>query len=342
MRLPELCTHRSEDWRQFADRLIRECQQSGEPLEKLRIIFVWLSTHVKYDDESLKPGCRKLQGCEKNISEEQRDAAMTAILQNGEAVCAGYAWMFKRMAEHVGVNEVRYVAGTTKMLKACKNELSDEVFSTHAWNVVIIPNHQPFMVDATWFQTDAGIALTNEFWKVKPFWFIHQFFPHEVANQCLQPSWTLQQFANAPNYWPAYFSLGVTLIDNDSHFAHYLLYPMKGDKLPLKFMVGEASPAREAMLQATHSKTVEELTNQGGSIWKTVCSPRLKTLNTGLADLSAPAVEYRLCAIEIDFAPPHDARFSRYRLRANDARGHFPIILEFLAKYTMNDESEDA
>jgi len=172
--------------------------------------------------------------------------------------------MFKCMAEHVGVNEVRYVSGVTKMLKVCKNNISDEHYSTHAINVVNVPginNGQPFMVDCTWSQVDND-QINNEFWQVKPFWFIHNFFPTKSVDQCLHPTWSMEQFASAPNYFPAKFRLQVNFLDSESHFANYFMFVNRGDRIPLKFMVSDGSPATTFLQRVSHGESIQDLLNE--------------------------------------------------------------------------------
>jgi len=126
-------------------------------------------------------------------------------------------------------------------------------------------------------------------------------------------------------------------MDNQQHFANYLLHLSSGDTLPLKLMAEGTSPVRMAILEAVHGITVNDLTNQEikkqGKHWTRVFEENFKPLSTVVADPGTPDSTYKFLHQTIHFTPPRDHLFSRYRLWANDERGELSLVFEFIVRY---------
>lgn len=76
------------------DSLISYVKSLTNDVDKLFAIFLWESTNIKYDVDSLLTG-------------EQRDKSLEIIFQNKAAVCEGYCLFFREMAQRTGVNSKR-------------------------------------------------------------------------------------------------------------------------------------------------------------------------------------------------------------------------------------------
>lgn len=97
---------------------------TGTDAEKVTQINNWLVNNVSYD---------------MSISFPDRDNIYGPVMK-GKAICSGYSYAFKYMADLAGLNAI-YVTG-----KAYDPEISD--FMPHAWNLVFIDNAW-LLVDVT-------------------------------------------------------------------------------------------------------------------------------------------------------------------------------------------------
>ncbi|CAB9509724.1 Kyphoscoliosis peptidase [Seminavis robusta] len=332
----------SESWREFTERLMQESGAcGGDDTDKIRAVFVWLTVNVKYDHDSIADNGtrRKLQGCERNISEADRNCAMDAIIHNREAVCAGYAWMFARMCDRGGVQaEVRYVSGVTKHAKVLKAKLNAAHMDTHAWNVVLSVSGEPFMVDCTWSalgELESGDGVNEEYWKVNPHHFIHQFYPTEAENQCLNPTWTLEQFCASPNFYPSYFRLGLNVEGRDSLFAGYLLLNQPKDRnLRLSFF------AREDECPSSYIQVSSKFATSPLDLKKTPpCQTEmdLTLFRTERVDRANPAGAYKVFAGEIAMPSFSVATYyGLFTVWANDTgsqRRYLSKVMEFMVHH---------
>ncbi len=99
---------------------------NGTDTQKLLQIYNWLTDNVKYDYTHNLPNARSAYGA----------------LINGIAVCSGFAYAYKYIADLAGL-EVLYVTGSY--------QVNDDVVH-HAWNMAKVDGKWYF-IDATWGAT---------------------------------------------------------------------------------------------------------------------------------------------------------------------------------------------
>lgn len=109
----------------------------GSDFEKITQIHNWIIEHVEYD---------------KTISVKDRDNPYGPIMK-GEAICSGYSYAFKYMADLAGLKTV-YVVG-----KAYDSKTQE--FKPHAWNLVFI-DKEWYLVDVTFDETVGERYLISE------------------------------------------------------------------------------------------------------------------------------------------------------------------------------------
>lgn len=123
-------------------------EPAADELEKVRSIYVWITQNIQYDETAYKNGNRR-------VNRNNAD-----ILRRRQAVCFGYASLFKAMCREVGL-EAEVVSGYSKGTLTAKPDLEE---ADHAWNAVKIDN-QWYLLDATW--GGSLIDKNNNFLSVK-------------------------------------------------------------------------------------------------------------------------------------------------------------------------------
>jgi transglutaminase/protease-like cytokinesis protein 3 len=161
-------------------------------LEKTRAIFRWITENIAYRMRP-SPGKKaqdlfmaddKDTGALKPLDERVADA----VLKNKQALCDGYARLFKTLCEFSGVrSEVIYGYARTETFKRIQRFRSN-----HTWNAVHI--------DSTWYLLDVTWAsgyidnrsgqfirdLDEQYFLTTPAIFIREHYPDDL-------SWTLMQ-----------------------------------------------------------------------------------------------------------------------------------------------------
>lgn len=132
------------------------CQTARSDIEKARAIFSWLGYNINYDHDALK------------LSDDEqftlgiRRADETYERRAG--VCAGYAALFKKMADAVGLQEAKQLGGYSK---GTSFKYGDEPGGFHAWNSVKVGN-RTILLDATWgaanAQSGADAPVLKDSW----------------------------------------------------------------------------------------------------------------------------------------------------------------------------------
>ena len=173
---------------------------ASNDLEKMRLIFTWVATHIHYDDNGYNTG---------NYS----DVDAETVLRNRVAVCQGYSNLFNELARQAGLESV-VVTGYAKGISYRPGERFSE--TNHAWNAVRI-NGAWKLLDATWAAGYGkgvnGRLVTvmkfEEYWfDTCPEEFIFTHFPEKESFQFNQPRINLARFENMPYASSQYFKLG--------------------------------------------------------------------------------------------------------------------------------------
>jgi transglutaminase-like putative cysteine protease len=169
-------------------------------LEKARVLFTWVATHVRYDDAAYNSG-------------NYPDYTAEFVLKNKRAVCEGYSNVLMALCDEAGL-ECNKIIGYAKGYGYAVGSHFTE--TDHAWNVIKIDGKWK-LFDVTWASgsgTNKGGKLVSTK-KFDPFWFDvnpHAFvFTHFPE----KPSWQLTgklvsqiQFERMPWLSNEFFSLG--------------------------------------------------------------------------------------------------------------------------------------
>ncbi|MBN2864135.1 MAG: hypothetical protein JXN62_13290 [Bacteroidales bacterium] len=174
-------------------------QASGE-LEKARLIFTWIATHVWYDDKGFNTG-------------NYAGTSPEAVFRNRVSVCQGYSELFTALCNIAGL-EAFTVTGYAKGIGYRAGSVFQD--SNHAWNVAQIDGEWK-LFDVTWasgFGKGVNGKLVsvhefNDYWfDVNPNEAIFSHFPEDDRWQMNNPKITKYQFERLPNLSSHYFKLG--------------------------------------------------------------------------------------------------------------------------------------
>lgn len=146
-RIDSVSIHTHETVNHSINALIAYCEKHATTdLERVRFYFVWVATHIQYDEYA--PG-----------NDKQNPES---VFKNKKAVCSGYTRLLSYLCEQSGIS-ARYVSGYGKE----PNDPSN--IQNHAWNVIRI-NGDWYPFDVTWaadeLEDDAqnSLPLTFEYW----------------------------------------------------------------------------------------------------------------------------------------------------------------------------------
>lgn len=119
------------------------CENTETELEKVRAVYVWITTHIGYDWKAIDS--------EKRINHFIRD-----ILQRRVALCFGYAQLFQEMCNLAGIR-CAIINGYAKGTATTELPINEP---NHSWNAVELDGKW-YLLDATW--GSSTISKQNEF-----------------------------------------------------------------------------------------------------------------------------------------------------------------------------------
>lgn len=170
-------------------------------LERSRLAFTWIATHVQYDAESYNTG---------NYRDE---FSADSVLMRRMAVCEGYSTLFMELALIMNLEVVK-IGGYAKGYGLGINKKFTE--TNHAWNAVKIEGKWQ-LIDVTW-GSGYGYTKNNKLETViefDPYWFcvtpiesIFSHLPEDSEWQLIQNTISLAQFENLPYLDKSFFELG--------------------------------------------------------------------------------------------------------------------------------------
>lgn len=204
-------------------------------LEKARLIYSWIATHIRYDDEGFNTG-------------EYKNESTDSILTRRTAVCDGFSSLFQDLGLLMGL-EVEKISGYAK---GYEYQSGDKFSDTnHAWNAVKIEDNWQ-LIDVTWGSsdsetTDKGLKSKMRF---DPYWFcvppeafIFSHLPENKDWQLTSQTITLRQYESLPFLHDSFFKLGFdsedilkkALSGNPKEFVETfpLDFPINGVELPI-------------------------------------------------------------------------------------------------------------
>ena len=137
--------------------------------QKLKAIYHWVTTNIRYDTDSMY-----------NINwGKEPEEKVAATLRRKKGVCENYAAVFADIAEKVGIPAV-VITGYSLQFTPNKN-------TGHSWTAVNVDNEW-LLCDPTW---DVGVANGTNYFLVSPETFIDTHMPFD-------PLWQLLSFPILP------------------------------------------------------------------------------------------------------------------------------------------------
>ncbi len=173
---------------------------ASNDLEKARMIFSWIATHVSYDDNGFNIG---------NYSDTSPDG----VLRNRVSVCQGYSDLFTALGKLAGL-EIVTITGYSKGITYRPGKVFGD--TDHAWNAVKIEG-QWKLFDVTW---GAGygkgvngklvsVMQFDEYWfNTQPEEFIFSHLPLEDKWQFNEPIISKYQYERLPYVPGVFFKMG--------------------------------------------------------------------------------------------------------------------------------------
>jgi len=172
--------------------------------EKARVIFRWMSEHIRYDTDAFFSG-------------KIPDMSAPAVLQRGSGVCEGYAALFEQLGKAMGL-EVVIIHGFAKGYNFAAGS-AVQPGNNHAWNAVRCAGAWQ-LVDVTW-----GSGYVDEKWQfvkklcehyfcTPPAMMIYDHFPEDQTWQLLTPPVTREAFTRYVFLRPTFFQCGLSLLSH--------------------------------------------------------------------------------------------------------------------------------
>ena len=171
--------------------------------QRARAIHDYIASRVAYDVAALRSGTFPPQDAE-------------TVFKSHQSVCAGYANLFKAMAEAAGL-EAAFIVGDARN-SADLGEEKPVDGRSHAWNAVKLDGRW-YLVDVTWDAGHVGErferAFSTNYFLTPPAVFGMTHFPEESNWQLLERPLTRGEFIRQPMLRPGFFAAGLRLRSPD-------------------------------------------------------------------------------------------------------------------------------
>lgn len=167
--------------------------------EQLRAIYGWIIRNVSYDPEEYKNFNYNFKNYrERNQKEEKtRQKTIERTLRDGVAVCEGYAMLFERLCELLGIQNY-LVRGDTK---THFDDIGRSFNKNHMWNVVLLEG-KSYLFDPTWgagkYQGKFIKDPTYYYYMIPPEQMIKTHYPDVFEDAFIEYPLGQQQFSNLP------------------------------------------------------------------------------------------------------------------------------------------------
>lgn len=184
-------------------------------MEKVRSIFSWITANVTYNVRRYKKSPTisyqpftndNDTGALPNLNER----VSVNILKSREAVCDGYARLFKNLCDHAGIR-AELIHGYAKVYGR-----PSRFSSNHAWNAVFIDSAW-YLLDVTWAagfinsQTNEYVSSQNDkYFLADPKDFIVDHYPEDLKWTLLSQPPVIKEFQKNPYLYAAFTRRQVT------------------------------------------------------------------------------------------------------------------------------------
>lgn len=167
-------------------------------MDKVRVIYAWLVSHIRYDVEAANSPYRQKYYSEKEYA--------SRVLQKRKGLCTGYALLFKYMLKRAGVDAVciRGYARTSDEEAGRPVKIID-----HEWNAVKIDGDW-YLLDLAWAVSTAadGTYSNDTYFLTSPEQFVSQHFPTDPRWQLLDNPISKADFDLFPKLYASFFTYG--------------------------------------------------------------------------------------------------------------------------------------
>lgn len=167
--------------------------------EKVRAIYSWIIQNVAYDPDEYKQFNYNFKDYrERNSKEEKtRDKVIKRTLQNGTAVCEGYAMLFEKLCELQGISNY-LVRGD---IKTNFNDIGRPFKNSHMWNVAVIDGTS-YLFDPTWGAGRYNGGFIKEpsyfYYKTEPELFFKTHYPSMFEDAFIDTMISKEFFSSMP------------------------------------------------------------------------------------------------------------------------------------------------
>ncbi|XP_043929446.1 kyphoscoliosis peptidase [Protopterus annectens] len=174
-------------------------KEAHSDLEKVRAIWIWICHHIEYDVKGYHN--KRLRRC-----------APDDVLHTRQAVCSGYAGLFKQMCSFAGVR-CEEISGYSKGYSYKIGTTFKD--TNHAWNAVHLDGKW-HLLDSTWGAGNVQENCTVFSFNYKEFYFlthpalfIEDHYPVNTVWQLLNPVVPLKQFESRIMKSGSFFEMGL-------------------------------------------------------------------------------------------------------------------------------------
>ena len=171
-------------------------------LEKLRSIFRWITENISYRTKNVVGSRRSIKYMieeEDTLSQSLNERIAVEVLKKREAVCDGYARLFKILCDYAGLrSEI-----ITGYARSNIDRVGSYFKSNHRWNAVFLDSSW-HLLDVTWASGyisygDQFIkAYDNYYFMTPPEQFIRDHYPEDSRWTLLTNPPTLKEFYRTP------------------------------------------------------------------------------------------------------------------------------------------------
>lgn len=197
--------------------------------DKARSIFYWITNNISYKVNRYKPHRFIEPVVEDTGALKPLDERIAInVLARREAVCDGYARLFKTLSDYAGLQSV-VIHGYARTNDGRKSPFKPN----HSWNAVMIDNKW-YLLDVTWAsgyidsRSNIYVARTDEkYFLTPPSQFIYDHYPEDIGWTLLDDPPVLREYKKSPFLHSAYRKNHITSFSP----ANGLLEASVGDTL---------------------------------------------------------------------------------------------------------------
>jgi len=187
------------------------CPANYTEKQKVEAIFRWITDNISYN--------LRLEKIKNPVDlDEEEDTSSTlkplhhrvaeTVLRRRQAVCDGYARLFKSLCDHAGIKSELI----TGYARTSMSRNGDRFKTNHSWNAVFFDSSW-HLLDVTWasgyitFRADEFVrSYDPEYFLTSPARFIHDHYPEDLKWTLLGTAPVLKEFERSPFRYGAFIT----------------------------------------------------------------------------------------------------------------------------------------